>query len=119
VPVLVAVDPEGRVLGGVAYVLGAGTPLSEGASEAEASFRMLAVDPSVAGRGIGRALAVACVARARAAGRTTIALYTLPSMTVAHRLYETLGFRRDPARDWEYLPGESLWSYVARFEDPT
>jgi ribosomal protein S18 acetylase RimI-like enzyme len=119
VPVLVAVDPEGRVLGGVAYVPGPGTPLSEGAGEGEASFRMLAVDPSVAGHGIGRALAMACLARARAAGRTTMALYTLPSMTVAHRLYESLGFRRDPARDWEYLPGESLWSYVVRFEDPT
>ena len=55
VPVLVAVDPEGRVLGGVAYVPGPGTPLSEGAGEGEASFRMLAVDPSVAGRGIVRA----------------------------------------------------------------
>jgi len=116
VPVLVAVDGDGRVLGGVAYVPGPGTPLSEGERDGEAGIRMLAVDPPVAGRGIGRALAVACVNRARAEGRTGMTLYTLPTMTVAHRLYESLGFRRDPDRDWEYLPGESLWSYAIRFE---
>ncbi|MFL5644063.1 MAG: GNAT family N-acetyltransferase, partial [Chloroflexota bacterium] len=60
VPVLVAVDDDGRVLGGVTYVPGPGTPLSEGERDGEAGIRMLAVDPSVTGRGIGRALAVAC-----------------------------------------------------------
>jgi ribosomal protein S18 acetylase RimI-like enzyme len=116
VPVLVAVDQEGRVLGGVAYVPGPGTPLSEAERDDEAGFRMLAVDPAATGRGIGRALTEACIARARAAGRAGMTLYTLPSMTVAHRLYESLGFRRDPERDWEYLPGEWIWSYATRFE---
>ena len=77
---------------------------------------MLAVDPAMGGRGIGRALAEACVARAKAEGRTGMTLYTLPTMTVAHRLYESMGFRRDPERDWEYLPGEVLLSYAIRFE---
>jgi len=116
VPVLVAVDPEGRVLGGVTYVPGPGTALSEGEREGEAGIRMLAVDPSVAGHGIGRALAEACLARARAERRSGMTLYTLPTMTVAHRLYESLGFQRDATRDWEYLPGGSLWSYAIRFE---
>ncbi len=116
VPVLVAVDPEGRVLGGVAYVPGPGTPLSEAEREGEAGIRMLAVDPAVGGRGIGRALTEACMDRARAEGRVGMTLYTLPTMGVAHRLYESLGFRRDPERDWEYMPGESLWSYTIRFE---
>ena len=115
VPVLVAVDPEGRILGGVAYIPGPGSAMSEGEREGEAGIRMLAVDPSVAGRGIGRALATACVERARTAGRAGISLYTLPSMTVAHRLYGSLGFQRDPARDWEYLPDAWLWSFVLRF----
>jgi ribosomal protein S18 acetylase RimI-like enzyme len=57
-----------------------------------------------------------CLARARAEGRTGMTLYTLPTMVVAHRLYETLGFRRDPKRDWEYAPGEWIWSYAIRFE---
>jgi ribosomal protein S18 acetylase RimI-like enzyme len=115
VPVLVAVDPDGHVLGGVAYVPGPGTLLSEGERDGEAGFRMLAVDPSAAGRGIGRALTEVCIARARAEDRTGMTLYTLPTMTVAHRLYESLGFGRDPDRDWEYLPGEWIWSYATRF----
>ena len=116
VPVLVAVDGDGRVLGGVAYVPGPGTPLSEGEREGEAGIRMLAVDPSVGGRGIGRALTLACTSRAHAEGRSGMTLYTLPTMTVAHHLYESLGFRRDPGRDWEYLPGEWLLAYAIRFE---
>ncbi len=116
VPTLVAVDPAGRVLGGVAYVPGPGTALSEGEAEGEGGIRMLAVDPTVGGRGIGRALTVACIERARAEGRIGMSLHTMPTMVVAHRLYESLGFRREPARDWEYLPGEFLWSYTLRFE---
>ena len=119
VPVLVAVDPDGRVLGGVAYIPGPGTPLSEAEREGEAGIRMLAVDPAVGGRGIGRALTVACMDRARAEGRIGMTLYTLPTMGVAHRLYELLGFRRDPERDWEYMTGEWLWSYTIRFERGT
>jgi ribosomal protein S18 acetylase RimI-like enzyme len=116
VPVLVAIDPEDRVLGGVAYVPGPGTPLSEAEREGEAGIRMLAVDPAVGGRGIGRALTEACMARAQTEGRVGMTLFTLPTMGVAHRLYESLGFARDPDRDWEYMPGEWLWSYAIRFE---
>jgi ribosomal protein S18 acetylase RimI-like enzyme len=116
VPVLVAVDGDGNVLGGVAYVPGPGTPLSEAEREGEAGIRMLAVDPAATGRGVGRALTEACITRARADGRTGMTLYTLPTMQVAHRLYESLGFRRDPERDWEYLPGEWIWSYAIRFD---
>ena len=116
VPVLVAVDDDGRILGGVTYIPGPGTPLSESEAPGEAGFRTLAVDPSAAGRGIGRALAGACIDRAWADGRDGVAIYTRPAMFVAHRLYESLGFRRDPTRDWEFDPGEWLWSYVMRFE---
>jgi len=116
VPVLVAADADGRVLGGVSYVPGPGTPYSESERPDEAGFRALAVDPTAARRGIGRALAEACIARARTAGRQGMALYTRPSMLAAQRLYESLGFHRDRARDWEFEPGEWLWSYVIRFE---
>jgi len=118
VPVLVAVDDVGRVLGGVSYISAPGTPLSESERAGEAGFRTLAVDPAAAGQGVGRALAEACIARARADGRDGMAVYTRPAMVVAHRLYESLGFRRDPTRDWEFDPGEWLWSYVVRFEPP-
>ena len=45
-----------------------------------------------------------------------MAIYTRPFMTTAHHLYESLGFTRDHDRDWEYEPGEWLWSYAIRFE---
>jgi len=115
VPVLVAVDTDGLVLGGVTYVPGPG-PLAETQRPGEAGFRMLAVDPGAGGRGVGRALAEACIARARTEGRLGMAITSRPHMTVAHHLYETLGFRRDPERDWQFAPGEWLWSYVLRFE---
>ena len=117
VPVLVAVDPDDRLLGGVAYVPGPGTPYSESERDDEAGFRMLAVDPSTGGRGVGRALVEACIGRARAAGRNGVAIYTRPRRVFAQRLYSSLGFVRDTTRDLEFEPGEWLWSYVLRFED--
>lgn len=113
--VLVAVDATDRVLGGVTYVPGPGTPWSETERDGEAGFRALAVDPGSRGMGVGRALATACLDRARYSGRTGVAVLTRPSMTTAHRLYESLGFGRARARDWEFEPGQWLWSYVLTF----
>jgi ribosomal protein S18 acetylase RimI-like enzyme len=113
--VLVAVDDAARIHGAVTYVPGPGTPWSETERDGEAGFRALAVDPASPGRGVGRALASACVERARNDGRGGVAILTRPSMIAAHRLYESLGFARDPSRDWEFEPGEWLWSYVLTF----
>ena len=99
-PVFVAVDAAGAVLGGVTYVPGPGTPYSESEGEGEAGFRMLAVDPAAQGRGVGRALVEACIARARADGRGRLVLLTRPLMADAHALYLRMGFRRAPERDW-------------------
>ncbi|MDQ6795163.1 MAG: GNAT family N-acetyltransferase [Chloroflexota bacterium] len=110
VPVLVAVDPDGTMLGTVTYVPGPG-PYAESEREDEAGFRMLAVAPWAQGRGVGRALVETCIGRARAEGRSAIAILTRPSMRTAHRLYETLGFERDKAADWEFERGEWLWGY--------
>ena len=113
VPVLVAVDPDddASVLGAVAYVPGPG-PLAETERPDEAGFRMLAVHPAAQGRGVGRALVEACIARARATGKARLVLLTLPAMATAQRLYERLGFRRTPERDWEYAPGHRLIGYA-------
>src|SRR5262245_49059329 len=68
--VLVAVASDGRLLGGATYIPRPGTPFSEVARDGEAEIRMLAVDPSAQGRGVGRALTTACLDRARAQGQT-------------------------------------------------
>ena len=112
--VLVATEPDGTILGTVTYIPGPG-PLSERERDDEAGFRVLAVDPAAQGRGVGRALAAACVDRALRDGRAGVAILTRPSMVNAHRLYESMGFARDRSDDWEFLPGEWLWGYRIRF----
>lgn len=108
-PVLVAVDEGGRVLGGVTYVPGPGTPYSESETDGEAGFRMLAVDPAGGQRrGIGRALVQACIDRARGDDRSRLVLLSRPRMTAAQGLYLSMGFRRAPARDCEPEPGIDL-----------
>jgi ribosomal protein S18 acetylase RimI-like enzyme len=115
--VFVATDvASGDVLGSVTYVPGPGTPLSEKEREGEAGFRMLAVAPDAQGRGVGRALVEACIARARTDDRSRLVLLTLPSMTRAHALYRALGFVPAPDRDWFFSPEIDLkgWALELR-----
>ncbi|WP_329381808.1 GNAT family N-acetyltransferase [Streptomyces sp. NBC_01716] len=108
--VLVAVDGDGTVLGGVAYV-GAGSAWADLAGEGEAEFRMLAVAPGGRGRGVGGALVRACVDRARATECVRVRLSTQKAMLAAHRIYERLGFVRTPERDWTPYPELVLLTY--------
>ena len=105
--VLVAADPGGPPLGTVTFVADGG-PLREISGPDETEFRMLAVDPSAQGRGVGTALMRHIVDRSRALGRERIVCSSQPSMTAAHRVYERLGFERAPERDWSPLPGVEL-----------
>jgi GNAT superfamily N-acetyltransferase len=103
--VLVAVDVDGSLLGGVTYVPGPESSWAEFTEPAFASFRQLAVGPAAQGRGVGAALVQACIDRAAAAGKTQLVLHSTEWMGAAHRLYERMGFTRDPAMDWEPNPG--------------
>ena len=108
---LVARDDDGTVVGSVALVLdGEFGEVLESADEA--GFRMLVVDATVRGRGVGELLVGACLDRARAAGKRRMVISTDPRMTSAHRLYERLGFTRLPGRDWSPLPGVHLMAYA-------
>ncbi|WCN80647.1 GNAT family N-acetyltransferase [Micromonospora sp. LH3U1] len=107
--VLVAVDEvTDAVLGSVTFVL-PGTPFAELAGPGEAEFRMLAVDPGAQGRGVGAALAGACVDRAAELGCTAVVICVRAGMAdSAHRLYARLGFVRSPEKDWSPLTGVDL-----------
>jgi len=87
---------------GLAGVVALGPPGAAGnvvAAPQEAELSRLAVAIPARGRGIGRALTVHCEQRARAAGWPAIALWSRPAQIEAHRLYESLGYRRVPERD--------------------
>jgi ribosomal protein S18 acetylase RimI-like enzyme len=114
-PVLVAVGVAGTLLGAVTYVPGPDNPMSELEKDGEAGIRMLAVDPAAQGLGVGRALTLACLERARRDGRSGMALYTRPANIPSQRLYESLGFVRDEGRDWQYARGRWLWAFQLRF----
>lgn len=103
---------DGRVLGTATYVPCPSSAYAELLGPGDAGMRMLAVDPAAQGRGVGKALVAACVARARADRVRRLVLHTTPWMERAHRLYERAGFRRAPARDWTPMPEIPLRGYV-------
>jgi len=107
---LVVRDGQGRVVGSVALVL-SGDFGEVTASDEEAAFRMLVVDPAARGLGVGQLLVSTCLGRAREAGKRRVVISTDPRMTTAHRLYERLGFTRLPERDWSPMPGIDLLVY--------
>jgi GNAT superfamily N-acetyltransferase len=108
--VLVA-ELGGSVVGTVTYVSGPG-PYAEGPDPDAAWIRMLAVDPDHEGRGLGTALSLACVERARADGRQRVLLNTGDPQLTAHRLYQRLGFARRPDLDVEVERGFWLRAYA-------
>jgi ribosomal protein S18 acetylase RimI-like enzyme len=108
--VLVA-ELDGAPVGSVTFAAG-GTPYAERSAPDEAEIRMLGISRQGRGRGAGTALTEECVRRALEAGASAVRLSTQPEMTAAHRIYERLGFRRTPDRDWSPAPGVDLLTYV-------
>jgi GNAT superfamily N-acetyltransferase len=115
----IVAELDGRIVGSVAlYDPGHAqyTGLDSAASWPE--VRLVAVDPAVRGRGVARALVLECMRRARAAGATTLGLHTSQSMHTARRLYERLGFVRDPDHDFQPPGAELVEGYRLPLDDP-
>jgi ribosomal protein S18 acetylase RimI-like enzyme len=109
---LIAAEPDdGRVLGTVTFVPDGG-PLGEIAGPHEAEFRMLAVHPTAHGRGVGTALLRRVLDDSRRRGRERVVCSSLPEMRAAHRIYQRLGFRRVPRRDWSPVAGVELLAFA-------
>jgi GNAT superfamily N-acetyltransferase len=68
------------------------------------AFRLLAVDPSTRGSGVGRLLTEACIERARTQGAKAVGLHTTAPMAVARSMYERMGFERAPRYDFFPMP---------------
>jgi len=110
--VVVAVDDGGRILGCVTYVPGRDHAHAEFSDPDAAGFRMLAVDPSGQGKGVGRALVQWCIDAARADGRQRILIHSGIWMTRAHALYQAMGFERRPEMDWIPIPEVHLLGFA-------
>ncbi len=97
-------EEGGEALGVVVFF----PPGAEGvaiATAGEAELSRLAVTESARRRGVGRGLAELCERRARECGADALVLWSRPYQADAHRLYESLGYRRAPERDSSDLEG--------------
>jgi ribosomal protein S18 acetylase RimI-like enzyme len=108
---LILAEDDGRILGAVTYYADAGKEPHAAWPSGWANFRLLAVAPGARGKGAGRALTEECLVRARASGRTTMALHTTQMMQVARAMYERMGFVRVPEFDFSPVPGFLVMAY--------
>jgi GNAT superfamily N-acetyltransferase len=93
----VAVSDEGIVDGGVVYFgdmqyYGAGGEATT--SQDAAAFRLLAVNPRVRGKGLGRGLIQCCIEQAKKEGHKSVVIHSTKTMMVAWKMYERMGFKR-------------------------
>jgi ribosomal protein S18 acetylase RimI-like enzyme len=95
---MLVAEQEGTVVGVVALAA-PGTPRLAIAQGEEAELSRLVVSASTRRLGIGRALVGNCHELARSAGWSAIALWSRRYQVAAHRLYESLGYKRVPERD--------------------
>jgi ribosomal protein S18 acetylase RimI-like enzyme len=97
--VFVAVDDLKTIMGGITYVPGPTTSMSEFEDVDAAGIRHLAVDPAFQGAGVGRALLQVCINRAREQERPRLRLHSTTPMVIARAMYERMGFVRAPEFD--------------------
>jgi ribosomal protein S18 acetylase RimI-like enzyme len=90
---IIVAEDDGQIVGAVAYV-GPQQPKPTFFEPAWPIIRMLVVDPSARGKGIGRQLTEECLRRAERDQSGVIALHTTPIMTVALSMYLRMGFAR-------------------------
>lgn len=108
--VLVAITSD-RIVGTATVELDKTIEGTDDLLPGQANFRILAVEPGARGRHVGRRLVEACVTSARGAGKDLATLHTTDQMTAAQRIYRSMGFQRDPARDIELRPSLVLRAF--------
>lgn len=100
----VAVSDQGIVEGGLVYYgdmryYGAGSDAM--LNQNAAGFRLLAVNPEIRGKGLGKRLIDACFNQAREEGFKYMLIHSTKYMMVAWKMYERMGFTRFPEIDFE------------------
>ena len=98
-------ERAGRPVGSIACV--------HGDDDATVKLRILLVDPSARGLGIGARLVEECLAFARTTGARRMVLFTVDALVAARRIYEAMGFTlvdSAPAAGWGVPVVEQTWS---------
>ncbi len=78
-------------------------------------LRILLVDPSARGLGVGARLVEECLAFARTTGARRMVLFTVDSLDSARRIYEAAGFvlvASEPSAGWGVPVVEQTWELV-------
>jgi ribosomal protein S18 acetylase RimI-like enzyme len=112
--VWVAIDHEtGELVGTVTSRRAGGPGLMEDSHDDEIDLRLLGVAPSARRRGVGALLTRHVETQARRQGFDAVFLKSAPHMLGAHRLYESLGYRRAIDRDGLIIDGRKVFDLFA------
>ncbi|HEY6979200.1 MAG TPA: GNAT family N-acetyltransferase [Chitinophagaceae bacterium] len=104
---LVAISADNKIAGAVVYFSDMQYYGSGGTATREqdaAGFRLLAVDPSTRGQGIGKLLTNECIRKAKDKGLSQIIIHSTKAMQIAWKMYESLGFKR--SGDLDFMQGD-------------
>ena len=104
---LVGISSDQEIVGAVVYFSDMSSYGSGGTATAEknaSGFRLLAVDPSVRGLGVGTLLTKACIEKAWQDQNEQVIIHSTRFMQTAWKMYEKLGFKR--SEDLDFMQGE-------------
>jgi ribosomal protein S18 acetylase RimI-like enzyme len=104
---LVAVSADGKIAGAVVYFSDMQNYGSGGTATKEnnaAGFRLLAVDTSLRGKGIGKLLTNECIRKAKEKNLSQVIIHSTKAMQTAWKMYEGIGFKR--SEDLDFMQGE-------------
>ena len=78
-------------------------------SKTVAKLRLLLVEPSARGLGIGKRLVDECMRFARQAGYKKMVLWTQSELPAARHIYQEAGFQTGPAKNRTAAGGATIW----------
>lgn len=106
IELIIAVSKQGKIGGAVVYFNDMKDYGSGGTATKEknaSGFRLLAVDSTTRGLGLGKELTLECINRGKKSNSEQIIIHTTKAMNTAWRMYEKLGFKR--SEDLDFMQG--------------